>query len=179
MITGQHSCIRTTELDDVAALQRLYALPLPPATLMDRKREPVRLTRVELAELVRREDASAPTLYTVEDAAGAIAGFCMFRASGQDLAAAQAAWLFFDEAAYASPLADEAFLHFAHEAFVRKRLNKVTVYCADYEEAMRRFVTAKGFQSDGVQREVFCGGGRWHDVECLSLFRRDFMGDEA
>jgi RimJ/RimL family protein N-acetyltransferase len=179
MITGQYSCIRTTERDDVAALQRLYALPLPPASLMDRRREPMRPTRVELCEMVRREDANAPALYTVEDRTGEIRGFCMFRASGQDLAAAHAAWLFFEDDAYDGPAADEAFLHFAREAFVRRRLNKMAAHCADYEKAFRRFLTARGFQSDGVQREVYFGGGRWHDVESLSLFRSDFMGDGA
>ena len=179
MITGQHSCIRTTEPDDVATLQRLYTRPLPSASLMDRRREPIQPTRDELRELIRREDAQAPGLYTVEDHAGEIQGFCMFRAGSQDLAAAQTMVLFLDDATYDSPIAEEVFDHFAREAFVRKRLNKMVAHCADYEEALRRFLLRKGFVSDGVQRDVFFGGGRYHGIESLSLFRRDAMGEEA
>lgn len=179
MITGHYSCIRTTELDDVPALQRLYERPLPSAALMDRRREPIQPTRDELREILRREDAHAPSLYTLEDPEGEIRGFCMFREGTQDLAAAQAMILFLDDATYDTPFADEVFDHFSREAFVRKRLNKMVAHCATYEEALRRFLVRRGFVSDGVQRDAFFGGGRYHGIENLSLFRRDFMGDNA
>jgi RimJ/RimL family protein N-acetyltransferase len=178
MITGQHSCIRTSEPDDVAVLHCLYVRPLASASLMDRRREPIQPTRDELRELIRRDDAHAPSLYTVEDRKGEIKGFCMFRTGNQDLASAQAVVLFLDDGEYESPMADEVFDHFAREAFVRKRLNKMVAHCAAYEEALRRFLLRKDFVSDGVQRDVFFGGGRYHGIESLSLFRRDFMGEE-
>jgi RimJ/RimL family protein N-acetyltransferase len=114
---------------------------------------------------------------TVEDLEGNIRGFCTLRGADQELAYGELVLMLFDEPDYDSPLADEVFEFLRKSAFQQKKLNKVVTYCLDGETAYRSLLIRKGFQSDGVQREIVFALGRWHNLESLSLFLIPPAGD--
>ena len=72
-----------------------------------------------------------------------------------------------------SPLASEAFQFLRKRAFTQNKLAKISVRCLDTETTLRHFCVNQGFQSEGVQKEVFFSQGRWHDLETLTLFAQE------
>jgi len=174
MITAQHCFIRTADPDDALALERFYAPEKPRAAFLDRKRELLVPTFDELRELLSAKEAKAGVFYTVEDRAGTIRGFCSLRGAHPEVSHAEFVVVFADDADYDAPFADDVFEFLTDRAFVQLKLNKVLAQCLDSEAAFRAFLAARGFQSDGVQRDVLFAGGRWRRLESLSLFRSQF-----
>ena len=52
------------------------------------------------------------------------------------------------------------------------------MHVLDTEATYRNLLMAKGFESNGIQREVVYTKGVWHDLEILSLFREKTQGAE-
>ena len=79
-------------------------------------------------------------------------------------------FLLLDDEDYGSPLAGEIFAFVRDRAFARLGLHKVVAHGLDSETALRAFLAAHGFASDGIQREAVYARGRWHHLETFSLF---------
>ncbi len=171
MIAGDHSYIRTAEPDDASALHQLYRMDRPRAALLDNRREPLLPSVDELREVLSRKEAAQGTFFTVEDRAGVLQGFCVLRGTNHEAAFGEVSLLFLEDRTFEEPLAGEVFAFLYHRGLERLRLNKVLTHCLDSEEALRRFLMAHHFESEGVQREVLFAQGRWHDLETLALFR--------
>jgi len=60
-------------------------------------------------------------------------------------------------------------------AFVEKRWNKLVAQCLESEIDFRRLLTNRGYKSDGIQRDVLFTGGKYLDLETLTLFRDDYF----
>ena len=176
MIVGQNGVIRTAEYDDAAGLKRLYVPGRPRAALLDRKRELPVATLDELAEMLSRKDVQQGAFYAVEDPRGALRGFCSLRGTHPEVSYADFIVMFFDDEDYAAPLAGDVFGFLIGRAFVQMKLNKVMAQCLESETACRDFLAGRGFESEGVQRDVLFTAGRWHDLETLSLFRSHCSG---
>lgn len=174
MIAAQHSFIRTADPDDAAALEGLYRHGIPRAALLDRRRELLLPNFDELRELLATKEAQSGIFYAVEDDTGCIRGFCSLRSALQEVSYAECVVLFAKDADYETPLAEDAFAFLTDRAFAKLRLNKLIAQCLDCETAYRAFLGARGFSSDGVQRDVLYTAGRWHALESLSLFRTAF-----
>lgn len=170
MITGVHCFIRTAEPDDAQELKRLYDPAFPRAGLMDRKRELTVPTLDELREVLGRKETKSAAFCAIEDLAGTIRGFCSLRSAFTGVFLAELVIMLFDEADYVSPLADEVFEHLRKSAFVEQRLRKVVSHAFPHEAAFREFLCRHGFESNGRQRDIYYGQGRWHDIETLTLF---------
>lgn len=185
MIVEEHGTIRTAGPDDAAFLKQLYARGKPLAGLLDPKREFAQPTEDELRELLGTKDFQQTGFYAVEDSEGIVQGFCALRTSNTETFMGQFVYMLFDETRYESPLSDVVWRFMTNDAFLVKRLNKMMAHCLDREDALRSFLAARGFESDGIQREVLYAGGRWHNLESLTLFRatsaarEDWAGVEA
>ena len=170
MIRGAHTCIRSTELEDAPYLLRLYDPTVPRAALLDRRYELLTPTLSELRELLASKKGDQRTIYTVENTEGEVAGFCNVRGATLEVGSANLDLLFLEEEAYAAPIAEETFSFLIRRGFEKLQLNKLVANCLGNESALRTFLVAHGFQSDGIYRQIFQGQGRKHDIESLSLF---------
>ncbi len=170
MITGEHAVIRTAEADDAYELKRLYDPFRPSSSMLDRARDMTIPTLDELRELLTRKDKQAGALYTVENKRGEIRGLCGIRGIHQDARYGELLLTLFSDEDFESPLADEVFDFLYERAFQEKRLNKMSAHCLEDEHALRNFLLRKGFQSNGVQRDVLFTRGEWLDLESLTLF---------
>lgn len=168
MISGEHTFIRGTELDDVSALSLLYRVGTLRAGLLDGRREPVLPTRDELRELVSRKEIADGGYYTVEDRTGAIRGFCSLRGVNVEARYAEFSFVLLDPDDYATPLAGEVAAFLYDRAFTRSGLRKIVAYCLEGEVELRAFLEAQGFESAGLQRDVVYAEGRWHALEALA-----------
>ena len=168
MITGEHTFIRGTELDDVPTLSVLYRAGTLRAGLLDGRREPVLPTRDELRELLSRKEIADGGYYTVEDRSGTVQGFCSLRGMNSEARYAEFSLVLLDPADYASPLASEVATFLYDRAFTRSGLRKVVAYCLEGEIELAAFLHAQGFESAGIQRDAVYAGGRWHALEALS-----------
>ncbi len=174
MIRGRCSVIRTAEPDDAVALHAAYTQNGPLACLLDPRREIFFPNLDEVREtLGRRKELEQAPLYAIEDLEGIVRGFCSLRGVGREMSYSEFMIVLVDSDELASPLADEAFGFLAERAFGPMGLNKVVCHALDDESALRAFLAAHGFHSDGVQREVTYTGGRYHDLEAFSLFAAD------
>jgi RimJ/RimL family protein N-acetyltransferase len=173
MITGEHSVIRMAEADDAYELKRLYDAPAPRSALLDRRREMPTMSVDEVREGLARHERFGGILYAIEDKGGFVRGFCTLRGVQVEMSYGEVVMMLFEEADYDNPLADEAYDYLHHMAFDNKRLNKVVAHCLDNEQGYRRLLVRKGFQSNGVQREVLWTQGRWHSIEMLTRFHDD------
>jgi len=167
VITGSHTFIRGTELDDVAALSELYGVGILRAGLLDARREPILPTRDELRELLSRKEIAEGGYYTIEDRAGQILGFCSLRGLNAEARYAEFNLVFLDPNDFSSPAAAEAAAFLYDRAFTRLGLRKVVAYCLEHEAELAAFLRAQGFESAGVQRDAVFAGGRWHAQEAL------------
>lgn len=168
MISGEHTFIRGTELDDVPALSVLYRAGILRAGLLDARREPVLPTRDELRELISRKEIADGGYYTVEDRSGTVQGFCSLRGVNSEARYAEFSLVLLDPEAYATPIAAEAAAFLFDRAFARGALRKVVAYCLEGEVELAAFLRTQGFESAGFQRDVVYAGGRWHALEALS-----------
>lgn len=168
MITGEHTFIRGTELDDVPALSVLYRAGTLRAGLLDGRREPVLPTRDELRELISRKEIAEGGYYTVEDRSGTIQGFCSLRGLNSEARYAEFSLVLLNPEAYASPLAAEAATFLFDRAFTRMGLRKVVAYCLEGEVELAAFLRGQGFESAGFQRDIVFADGRWHALEALA-----------
>jgi RimJ/RimL family protein N-acetyltransferase len=158
------------EADDAFELRRLYDSSKPRSAVLDRRREITYPTVDELREGLARPDKPGGPLYAIEDRTGSIHGFCALRGASPELAYGEIILPLFEEADYETPLADEALGYLCRMAFAEKRLNKVISHCLDDETGYRTLLARRGFESNGIQREVVWAGGRYRDLETLSLF---------
>lgn len=167
MIKTSNCYIRTTDPDDAPALYALHDPEEPRAALLDNKREPLCPTRDELREMLGRKEAAHGAFYAIEDFTGTIMGFCGLRGQSTEATFAELN-LILREESYASHAADDAMEFLKNRAFVRAHLKKVLVVCLETEKALRACLLRHGFESDGVQREVFFTSGRYLSLETLS-----------
>ncbi|NIA13391.1 MAG: GNAT family N-acetyltransferase [Nitrospiraceae bacterium] len=172
MITGECAVIRTAEMDDATALKAAYDVPLPRSCLLDQRRELLTPTVDELRQTLGRQEVGQSLLYTIEDREGRVRGFCSLRGVNQEVSYTEFVMVLIDEEDYDTPLADEVFEFLSRRAFVEMGLNKIAAHALDEEATVRAYLLRHGFTSDGVQREVIYAGGRWHDLEALSLFAK-------
>jgi len=169
MIRGKHSVLRTTDPDDAAALHRLYWMGVPRSALLDQRREPIMPTLDELRETLHSKEAAKGAFYTIEDTTGDIVGFCILRGMNREAAFGEFSLLLYDEAHYDSPLAHEIFDFARDRAFDRLSLRKILAHALDNETGLHQALLRHGFQCNGVQRQVYWGAGRWHDVATFTL----------
>lgn len=174
MIRGDHSLIRTAEPDDGPFFQALYDPNYPRAALLTRTRDYIIPTLDEARQIFADEHKNVGEFYAVEDLEGRVRGFCALRSS-QELRntafLADLTLLLIDLADYETLMAHEAYEWLHRIAFVERRLNKLTTHALENETAWREFLVARGFESDGAQREVLFTQGHWHNKESLALFR--------
>jgi len=171
VITREQAIIRTTDPDDAPYLHALYIESPLRAALLDNKREPVLPTVTELRQTFTQKEARQGHFYTVEDAAGAVQGFCSLRGVTPDAGFGELTLTLADEAAYATPLADEALAFLFERAFVRLRLRKVLAHALENETPLRDFWLRHNFACDGRHREVVYARGRWYDLELFTIHR--------
>jgi len=169
MITTEHGYIRTADPDDAWAVQRLYNPRQPRAALLDQRREPIQPTADELRELLGRKEAALGAFFTIEDATGSIAGFCGLRGMNTETASGELTLMPIEDAFFETALGEETFAFLYSRAFDNLRLHKLLAHCLEGESALRDFLMARGFTAAGVQREVYYGLGRWHDLHLLTL----------
>jgi len=171
MITGASAVIRTAEPDDGAFLKAYYDPETPRSCLMDQRRELVVPTVDEIREVLAKKEEGRSVFYAVEDLEGRVCGFCSLRGHSQEVGYSEFIVILMDDADFSAPLATEVCAFLVRKAFFEMRLNKVLTHALGCEKAYRDYLLRHGFQSDGVQREVVFTQGRWHDLECLTLFR--------
>lgn len=174
MITGHHSFVRTADPDDAAAMHALYTQGRIRSSLLDSRREPINPNVDELRAALGSTDAMKGNFFAVEDLTGVIQGFCVLRGASKDAAYGEFGLMLLDNAAYATPLAEEVFQFAFRRGFELLRLRKLLAHCLESETAFREYLLAHGFESNGIQRDVFFGQGRWHNLETFSLFAPDF-----
>ncbi len=170
MIQTPYGYIRAAESEDAPALVRLYDPARPRAALLDAKREPIMPTPDDVRELLSRKEVQQGALYAVEDATGAVRGFCSVRGVNAEAAFGETALLFLDEEAYATPLAEDVLEFVLDRAFVRLRLRKLLAHAFEGETALKAFLAGHGFESNGVQRDALYTLGRWHSLEVFTRF---------
>ena len=170
MIRTEHGHIRTADLDDAPALLGLYDPAHPRSSLLDIRREPIMPTEDDLREMLTRKEVQQGLIHAVEDNTGSVAGFCSLRGMNHEAGFGEVAVMFLENEAYASPLADEAMAFLFERAFVRSRLRKVIAHGLDSETDLHALYARTGFETSGVQREVFYSMGRWHDLVTFSRF---------
>lgn len=174
MIRGEHAYIRTTEPDDASAFYALYRDSGLRASLLDPRREPLRPTASECAEMIGSRQAAQGSFFTVEDLTGEILGFVNLRGLNQETPFCELGMLLLDPDSYRHPAAGEAFAFAADRVFARYRLLKMMALALDREEALKEFLAAHGFQSSGVQRDVLYAEGRYHAMETSVLFAGEY-----
>lgn len=172
MITTAHGSIRTADFDDAPALLRLYDPAFPRSALLDIRREPILPNEDDLREMLNRKEVQQGMLFAVEDGEGLVRGFCSLRGVSPEAAFGEVAVMFIEAEDHDTPLAAEAAEFLLERAFDRLRLHKVVAHCLESETALRRLLVRHGFESSGVQREVFFSLGRWHNLETFSRFAR-------
>lgn len=170
MITGEHSFVRTADPDDAAAMQAFYAQGRARSALLDGRREPIFPNEDELRAALASPDAMKGNFFAVEDRTGVVQGFCVLRGANKEAAYGEFGLMLLDDALYETPLAREVFNFAYKRGFELLRLRKLVAHCLDHETAFRAYLFACGFECNGVQRDVFFGGGRWHNLETFSLF---------
>lgn len=173
MIVGNHSVIRTAERDDAPIFARLFQPGRPLASLMDQRREYAIPTTDELRELLGGVKSMGGAINAIENTDGEIRGFCSVRSAPGDMPFGQFALMMLDEEDYVQPIVLDIMQYLVTEAFQRRGHHKVMVYRLDYESTLRDLYLAHGFESDGVQREVLFAGGRWFNLETLTLVNPD------
>lgn len=173
MITGEHAVIRSAEPDDAFALWQLYDPAIPRAFLLGPSREIMIPTIDEVREMLGRRDIVLGTFFAIEDKTGEVCGCCVLRGSKSESDYAEIVMVFGDDRLYESDLAEEVFQFILRTAFVEKRMNKLQSHCICTELAYRAFLAQRGFESDGVQRDMIYTKGRYYDLESLSLFRAE------
>ncbi len=173
MIDGEYAHIRGTGPDDAPALSRLYDPAHPRAALLDARREWFVPTLPEIRELLLRQERDKTSYYTVEDREGRVQGFASLQGINHEIGACEMHLLMIDVEKLDGPLANEAFEFLRQRAFSKNKLNKITGRCLNTETTLRGFFADHGFQSEGVQRDVFFSRGRWHDLESLTLFAEE------
>jgi RimJ/RimL family protein N-acetyltransferase len=171
VIRGEHTYIRGTEQDDVAAMYGLYMQRAPRAGLLDGRRERLLPTHDDLRDLLTRKEIADGTFYTIEDRGGAIVGFCSLRGHSVEARFAEYILQFVDPGYYGGVEAKEAHAFLLERAFTRLGLRKLLAHALASEGALRDFLTVQGFCSAGCQRDVLFAGGQWHDLETLVLNR--------
>lgn len=169
MITGTYTVIRSADPDDARDLRRFYNPSRPRPALLDRRREVPIPTLDELRESLSQKEIGAD-LYVVEDLTGTIRGYCTLRTASAELRYAEIMLLLHDDADYETPLAAEAMETMIQLGFQEKGLRKILAHTLEVDAAFHRILVARGFKSDGVQREILYFEGRFHDMETLSLF---------
>ena len=171
MITGEHAVIRSAEPDDAPALWQLYDPSRPRSFLLGPQREIMIPTVDELREMLGRRDLVQGTFFAVEDKQGLVCGCCVLRGAKFESEYAEMVVAFGKDDEYVTPLAEEVFQFLLHMAFIEKKLNKLQAHCLCTETAYRDFLTARGFESDGVQRDMVYTRGRYFDLESFTVFR--------
>lgn len=171
MIRGTHAVIRSADTDDAPYLKMIYDPDHPRSCALDLRRELMLPTIDEVREAMAQKEMGRSAFSAVEDVHGSVRGFCSLRGINPELSYSEFVMIFLDDADYAAPIAEEVFTYLRTLAFVRTRLSKVITHCLDNEVAYHNFLVAHGFRSDGRQRELVYGRGRWYDLEALSLFR--------
>jgi len=170
MIECGHIIIRSAEFDDAESLWGLYTPGQTKTFQLGPNLELRTPTIDELRMLLEDPEQKLGDFYVVEDLEGNVLGCAVMRLAKGDSPYAEALFAFFDDAHYSGPVADETFAWVKHQAFaIRKRL-KLVAHCLETQPAYRAFLVGHGYQSDGVQRGVVYGGGRYFDLESLSLF---------
>ncbi len=164
MIPGEHTTIRFPEPDDALFLRQLYVAGPRRAALLDVRREPLLPTTGDIREMLARKDAVQGLMYTVEDAAGALCGWCGLRGINYEAQFAELVLLFADDGHYDTAVADEPLDFLLDRAFINLRLRKVVTLCLETEAGLGRCLERRDFRSAGVQRDAFYGGGAWHDI---------------
>lgn len=176
MITGHHCVIRTADRDDARVLSRLYNGAVPRAAYLNRRREILLPTVDDLRETLAQQDRpNTSSLYIVEDLEGQLRGLCALNAGGIETAHGEIFCLFVCEEDYVTPEGREALAFLCRQGFSEKRLNKMVAQCLETETGYRQALTAMGFESNGVQREVLHTQGRYFDLETLTLFAHAFV----
>ncbi len=170
MITTEHTFIRVAEPDDAAFLHILYDPQTPRSSLLDARREPLLPTADELREMIGHKDAVKGAFHAIEDKTGVVRGFCGIRGVNHEAGFAEIMLLFFEDADYEGPMAEDALRFLCDFGFVRMRLKKLAAHCLDSETGLRDFLIRSGFQSEGRQRAILFTHGRYHDLEALALF---------
>ncbi len=170
MITGEHTVIRSADPDDAAAMRALYATGRLRSSLLDGRMEPIAPNEDELREALASPEAMKGTFFAVEDRTGIVQGFCVLRGASKDAAYGDFNVMLIDEANYEGPISKEIFDFAYARGFELLRLRKIIAHCLDGEEAFRAYLLRCGFVRNGVQRDVFYGHGRWHNLETYSLF---------
>ncbi len=171
MIRGEHTIIRAAEPDDAVAMHVYYDPLCPRCCLMDHRREPIFPTCDELREVLAQKEMGRPLMYAVETHDGMVRGFCTLRSINTEARYGEVVIMLSDAADYEGPVAEEALAFLLWQAFTQQQLHKVIAHAMDSETALLGFLRARGFASNGVQREVTYTLGRWHNAETLSLFR--------
>lgn len=170
MITGKYTVIRSAEPDDAVAMWRLYDPMRPRSFLLGPTREVMIPTQDEMREMLGRRDVVQGSFFTIEDRAGEVRGCCVLRGAKTESEFAEVVVALDDDAAYESPLADEAMAFLEKTGFVDRKLNKLVAHCLSNETYYRAYLARHGFASDGVQRQMVYTRGRYFDLESLSLF---------
>ena len=176
MIHGEFGLIRSAEPDDAIAFQNLYDPTSPRSALLSRVREFMAPTRDEVRQLFKKRNEAGGVFYVIEDKEGIIRGFCSLRSTQElrDTAfLAEIVLLFHDYADYQSPLAQEVFDWMRESAFGEQRLNKLIAHGLEGEPALREWLRSVGFESCGIQRDVFHTAGKWQYLETFNLFNPD------
>lgn len=173
MITGEHAVIRSAEPDDAFALWQLYDPSVPRAFLLGPSREVMIPTIDEVREMLGRRDIVMGTFFAVEDKTGEVCGCCVLRGSKSESDYAEIVLVFGNDEHYASNLAEEVFQFILRTAFIDKKMNKLQSHCISSERAYRAFLVERGFESDGVQRDMVYTKGQYFNLESLTLFREE------
>lgn len=176
MISGEFAHIRLAEPDDASALLRLYRDGTLRAGLLDPKREPMMPALDELRELLGHKEMQQGAFYAIENPGGEIRGFCGLRGAGFEAAYGEIRLLFHDETEFGQPIAFETLDFLCKRAFGQMNLRKILAVCLDSEQPFRALLLSKEFSSDGLQRQVYYGRGRWHDLETFSRFAPALTG---
>jgi RimJ/RimL family protein N-acetyltransferase len=170
MITCDHIVIRSAEFDDAEALWGFYK-PGKPRTFQLGPNLELRIPTIdELKGLLDDPDRKLGEFYVIEDLEGLVIGCAVMRSATGNSPYAEALFAFFDESLYSSPAADETFEFIRKQAFTIKKRRKLIAHCLETEPAYREFLARHGYTSNGIQRELVYAGGRYYDLESLSLF---------
>ncbi|MCK5860969.1 MAG: hypothetical protein KAH38_00700 [Candidatus Hydrogenedentes bacterium] len=173
MITGEHGYIRFSEADDALFLRQLYLDKPRRAALLDTRREPIMPTTRDIRDMLARKDAAQGLMYTVEDTAGVLKGWCGLRGINYEARYAELVLLFAAEEDYGSPLADETLDFLLGQAFKHFMLHKVLVLCLDTESALMQCLRRKDFACAGAQRQALFSSGVWNDLQMFTLAASD------
>jgi RimJ/RimL family protein N-acetyltransferase len=180
MITGDHCYIRTADPDDAHAFAALAGVCFPRAILLDARREARYPTVDEVEEMLSSAEVKKSGMFhVVEDLEGRIRGFCSLKPSPPELPHTEIMFAMIDDADYASPMAREAMDFLANKAFVDRPMRKMVAQTLDNEHGFRTFLTAYGYASNGVQREMTWAAGRYHDLETWSFDREAYRARMA